>query len=100
MHSFRRVQACEWGKATACSYLLCLHMGASLGILSGVAQCGVGAFDTCGGVQIGNNTHIKDAMIMGADYYESEEEKAALKAEGKVCPMLPPVCDSYPIQPS
>lgn len=36
-------------------------------------------------VQIGMNTNIKDALLMGADYYESEEEKQALIAEGKVC---------------
>lgn len=33
---------------------------------------------------IGSNSHVKDAMMMGADYYESDEEKAALIAEGKV----------------
>lgn len=35
-------------------------------------------------MQIGSNSNIKDAMMMGADYYESEEEKQALIAEGKV----------------
>jgi hypothetical protein len=35
-------------------------------------------------MQIGSNTNIKDAMIMGADSYESEEEKQALIAQGKV----------------
>lgn len=33
---------------------------------------------------IGKNCTIQDAMIMGADYYESEEQKAAVTAAGGV----------------
>jgi glucose-1-phosphate adenylyltransferase len=33
---------------------------------------------------VGNGCKINRAMIMGADYYESEEEKAALLAKGEI----------------
>lgn len=33
---------------------------------------------------IGEGCHIEDAMIIGADYYETEEERAALLAAGKL----------------
>jgi glucose-1-phosphate adenylyltransferase len=35
-------------------------------------------------MQIGNDVTIQDAMIMGADYYESEEQRAALLDKGEV----------------
>jgi len=34
--------------------------------------------------QVGSNVTIRDAMIMGADYYESDEKVAELKAAGKL----------------
>jgi glucose-1-phosphate adenylyltransferase len=36
------------------------------------------------GLQIGENTTIKDAMIMGADFYESDAERAAKLEKGEV----------------
>ena len=35
-------------------------------------------------MQIGANTEIQDAMIMGADFYESDAEREALAASGGV----------------
>lgn len=34
--------------------------------------------------RVGSNTKIEDTMIMGADYYESDEQRQVLEAEGKV----------------
>ena len=34
--------------------------------------------------RVGSNTKIEDTMIMGADYYESDEQRQLLEAEGKV----------------
>eukprot|EP00887_Chlorella_sp_A99_P007300 scaffold2.g7300.t1 len=34
--------------------------------------------------RVGQNVTIKNAMIMGADYYESDEQRAQLRAAGKV----------------
>jgi glucose-1-phosphate adenylyltransferase len=49
-------------------------------------QCFVVATNSTGVrvLQIGANTEIQDTMIMGADYYESDEERAAIIAKGGV----------------
>lgn len=34
--------------------------------------------------RINSNVHLKDTVMLGADYYETEEEVASLLAEGRV----------------